>query len=134
MSTFTSNPGQIQVPGGIMEPPQPGQPLSLASLRRHAALELVEEVGIRVAENDLNLWQVARVPSGNVGFFFTAPALSEESVLQCYAAMVVAERARGREAEFEGIALIEDAGELISLEGSPADYLRLLLSRYSLHR
>ena len=36
MSNSTSFPGQLQFPGGNMEPPPAGQPLTLDDLRRHA--------------------------------------------------------------------------------------------------
>jgi 8-oxo-dGTP pyrophosphatase MutT (NUDIX family) len=130
MSRSTSSPGQLQFPGGIMEPPSTGQPLTVAALRRHAAAELVEEVGIHVADEELDLWLAARVPSGNVGFFFTAPALPDELVIQHHAALADAERARGCEPEFGGVALIYDAADLAAIEGAAADYLRPLVRRF----
>ena len=64
MSRSTSSPRQLQFPGGNMEPPPAGQLLTVAALRRHAAVELGEEVGIRVADEELDLWLAARVPAG----------------------------------------------------------------------
>jgi 8-oxo-dGTP pyrophosphatase MutT (NUDIX family) len=130
MSRSTSSPGQLQFPGGIMEPPSTGQPLTVAALRRHAAVELVEETGIRVAEEDLDLWLAARMPNGNVGFFFTAPALPDELIIQQHAALVESEHRHDREPEFSDVALVHSAGDLVAVDGNPADYLGPLVHQY----
>jgi len=83
-----------------------------------------------VADEELDLWLAARVPSGNVGFFFTAPALPGELVIQPHAALVDAERARGCDPEFDGVTLIQNAAELAAVDGAPADYLRPLVRRF----
>lgn len=130
MSRSTSSPGQLQFPGGIMEPPSTGHPLTVAAVRRHAAVELLEETGIHVSDEHLDLWLAARVRNGNIGFFFTAPALPDESMMQQHAALVEAEQKRGSEPEFSAVACIRSAGDLATVDGDPADYLRSVAHRY----
>jgi 8-oxo-dGTP pyrophosphatase MutT (NUDIX family) len=131
MSKSTSSPGALQFPGGNLEPPPPGQELTMQALRRHAATELAEETGIDASPEDLALWAVARTSNGNVGFFYLAPSLPSEYVVQRHASVVVAERSAGREPEFVDVALVADAAGLGLLDGRPADYLRPLMDRFT---
>ena len=130
MSRSTSSPGVIQFPGGNLEPPPPGQEITTSALRRHAAAELAEETGIDAAPDDLALWAVARTSNGNVGFFFLAPSLPVEFILQRHGSVVFAERLMGREPEFAEVALVTDAAGLALLDGRPADYLLPLFERF----
>jgi len=130
MSASTSSPGLLQFPGGNLEPPPLGQELTNSALRRHAAAELAEETGIHAAPDDLALWAVVRTTNGNVGFFFLAPSLPAQLVLESYASLAVAERSRGREAEFGEVALIADVANLALLDAQPADYLSPLMQRF----
>jgi len=120
----------IQFPGGNLESPPLGQEITTSALRHHAAAELAEETGIDAAPDDLALWVVARTSNGNVGFFFLAPSLPVEFILQRHASVVLAERLMGREPEFAEVALVADAAGLALLDGRPADYLLPLLDRF----
>ncbi|MGL4340324.1 MAG: NUDIX hydrolase [Rhodoglobus sp.] len=129
MSTHTSSPGRIQLPGGLMEPPPLGEPLTLSSLRRHAAIELLEEVGINVPPENLDLFMAGRVTNGNAGFFFTAPALANAFVVRSYTELVKSEQTAGRESEFDDITFISQGTNLDDLDGTPADYLRAVVDK-----
>jgi len=120
----------IQFPGGNLEPPPLGQEITTSALRRHAAAELAEETGINAAPDDLALWAVARTSNGNVGFFFLAPSLPVEFILQRHGSVVLAERLMGREPEFAEVALVTDAAGLALLDGRPANYLLPLFERF----
>ncbi|MGW1926472.1 GDSL-type esterase/lipase family protein [Streptomyces massasporeus] len=56
----TAAPGRWTLPGGSVEPPDDGQPLDGAALRRDAARELAEELGVRIADGELRLFAVTR--------------------------------------------------------------------------
>ena len=73
---------------------------------------------------------MTRIPNGNVGFFFLAPSLTVEFILQRHASVVLAERLMGREPEFAEVVLVADAAGLALLDGRPADYLLPLLDRF----
>jgi 8-oxo-dGTP pyrophosphatase MutT (NUDIX family) len=130
MSESTSSPGLVQLPGGNLEPPPPGEELTIETLRRHASTELVEETGIRAYPDELTLWVVARTSNGNVGFFFLAPTLPAEFIFEQHASVVTTDRQQGREPEFADVALIRDADDLDRLNSRSADYLRPLLDRF----
>ena len=130
MSASTSSPGVIRFPGGNLEPPPPGQEITITALRRHAAAELTEETGIAAAPDDLTLWVVARTTNGNVGFFFLAPSLPAEFIRHRHASVVLTNRSMGREPEFAEVALVADAAGLALLDGRPADYLWPLVDRF----
>ena len=130
MSASTSSPGMIQLPGGNLEPPAPGEELILASLRRHASTELAEETGIVADPDDLTPWVVARPSNGNVGFFFLAPSLPAEFIREQHASVVRADRQKGNEPEFAKVALVSDADELDLLNLRSADYVRPILDRF----
>jgi 8-oxo-dGTP pyrophosphatase MutT (NUDIX family) len=130
MSASTSSPGLIQLPGGNLEPSPPGEELTLDALRRHASTELAEETGIVADPDDLTPWVAARTSNGNVGFFFLAPSLATEFILEQHASVVRADRQNGREPEFAEIALVSEADELDRLSSRSADYLRPLLDRF----
>lgn len=130
MSGSTSSPGLLQFPGGILEPPPPGQPLTISAVARHAAVELREETGICASAEDLRLWVVARRSNGNVGFFFLAPSVRAETVIQRHASLIRAERSEGQEPEFAEVSLITVSADLDQLIGQPVDYLRPLVDRF----
>jgi len=130
MSNSTSFPGQLQFPGGNMEPPPTGQPLTVDALRHHAAVELSEEIGVQTTREELDLWLVARMPNGNIGFFFIAPSLPDDFLLRRRALLVDTERKCGRKPEFADIALIRDGDDLACIEGHPAEYLGPLVSHF----
>lgn len=130
MSNSTSFPGRLQFPGGSLEPPPTGQPLTVDELRRHASVELAEEIGVQTTIEELDLWLAARVPDGNIGFFFTAPPLPDDLLIRRHALLVEAERECGREPEFADVALIRGGDDLASIEGNPAEYLGPLVSQF----
>ncbi|MET8504846.1 NUDIX hydrolase [Streptomyces sp. NPDC004787] len=131
----TAAPGRWGLPGGSAEPPAAGSPLELSLLRRHAAVELAEEVGLTVQESALRLWGLTRgVCFGSVGFHFLAPEAPAARVRRCHAALVKEERARGQVPELDVVAFTGPAagarpsGPAVS--GPYADYLPQLLARY----
>lgn len=70
-----------------------------------------------------------RTSNGNVGFFFLAPSLPAEVILDRHALVVLGDRQKGREPEFSHIALVADATDLAQLGAQSADYLQPLLDR-----
>lgn len=131
MSPGTAAPERWQLPGGCMEPPPCGEPLSVAALRSHAARELVEETGVDTPPEDLALWLVTRGAHGNIGFVFRAPKHPTEVLHQRFAALVSSETALEREPELEKIALICNEFELAELDGSQVDYLEPVFRRHA---
>ncbi|GAA1956160.1 NUDIX hydrolase [Kitasatospora viridis] len=129
-SASTAAPGRWQLPGGSVEPPEPGRPLDLAALRRHATVELVEEVGIVTPPQALDLRFVTRGRYGSTGVHFRAPARPAAELLDQYALLAAAERAEGREPELERLALIADPAEVALLEGTLVDYLAPVATRF----
>ncbi|MFD8205132.1 NUDIX hydrolase [Streptomyces sp. NPDC059695] len=129
-SPTTAAPGHWSLPGGSAEPPAAGRPLDVASLRRDAARELAEELGVRVSDEGLRLWGLTRgARFGSLGFHFLAPPVSRALVRRRHAELTAAETERGAEPELDEIAFVpsaERAGRL----GPGADYLRQVLSQY----
>lgn len=130
MSATTSSPGLVQFPGGNVEPTPLGEELTLQTLQRHAATELVEETGIQAAPEHLKLWAVARTTNLNVGLFFVAPSLPEEFIRKRHESVVLAERVKGREPEFAEISLVAQPVDLPLLNARVADYLDPLIARF----
>jgi 8-oxo-dGTP pyrophosphatase MutT (NUDIX family) len=130
MSATTSSPGLLQFPGGNLEPSPRGEALTIQRLRHHAAAELLEEAGIEAAPADLILWAAARSTNSNVGFFFLAPRLPVEYILEQHAAVVLRERQRGKEPEFDEVLLIAKPADLALLDARAADYLEPLIERF----
>jgi 8-oxo-dGTP pyrophosphatase MutT (NUDIX family) len=131
MSALTAAPGRWQLPGGSVEPPGDSELLDEAALRRHAALELVEETGVDTAPEDLALWSVTRGEYGNIGVIFLAPCRPEPVLRERFAELVSAETALGRNPEFDEIALVRSPADLADLRGPKVDYLKPLIGRYS---
>ena len=130
MSASTSSPGFIQLPGGNLEPSPPGEELTIDALRRHASIELAEETGIVADPGELSLWMAARTSNGNVGFFFLAPSLPADLILERHTSIAATDRREGREPEFAEVALVSDTDDLEQLNARSADYLRPLLERF----
>ncbi|MFD3328402.1 NUDIX hydrolase [Streptomyces sp. NPDC058701] len=130
-SASTAAPGRWQLPGGSAEPPAGDGPLDLLVLRRHAARELVEEIGIDIPSECLSSWAVTRGGNGNIGFHFLAPPRSAASLRERFAALVAAERASGREPELDRIVLIRSRTDLADLGGPHVDYLTAVTDRYA---
>ncbi|MFF9197647.1 NUDIX hydrolase [Streptomyces sp. NPDC014779] len=131
----TAAPGRWSLPGGGAEPPGPGSPLELSLLRRHAAVELAEEVGLVVAESALRLWGLTRgTRFGSIGFHFLAPEVPAARVRRCHAALVAEERSRGLVPELDVLAFTGPAADARrsgpAASGPYADYLPGLLARY----
>ncbi|SDL32456.1 ADP-ribose pyrophosphatase YjhB, NUDIX family [Nonomuraea maritima] len=131
MSATTAFPGRWQLPGGSMEPPAEGETLDLAALRRHAARELVEEVGVEARPEELRLWLVSRGDERHVGAVFVAPSLPAPVLWERYAALVASETARGQEPELDRLALVRSPDELAELGGNLVDYLEPIVRRYA---
>lgn len=129
MSDSTSSPGVIQLPGGNLEPAPAGEQLTTRTLQDHAAAELAEETGIDALPGDLTLWVTVRTSNGNVGFFYLAPSLPAEVIIDRHASVVLGDRRKGREPEFDRIALVANATDLAELGAPSADYLQPLLDR-----
>ncbi len=130
MSGSTAAPGRWQLPGGNVEPPQPGTELDEAELRRQGAKELAEEVGIVVGPGDLTLLAITRGENGNVGVHYLAPVLPERTVRARFAGLVESEVSEGRTPELEEITPVASASALQLVGGQHVDYLAPLLDRY----
>ncbi|MFF8381812.1 NUDIX hydrolase [Streptomyces sp. NPDC015661] len=126
----TANPGYWTLPGGAVEPPPPGRGLDVAELQRHAARELVEETGVRVPAEELELWAVTRGERyGSLGFHFASPALSSALVRRRHAGVPVAECEHDMGRELDELAFVASSTEVAGL-GPTADYLPQILGRY----
>ncbi|MFF3129132.1 NUDIX hydrolase [Streptomyces sp. NPDC057908] len=129
-SPTTATPGRWNLPGGTAEPPAAGCPLDMASLRRHAARELAEELGIHAADEKLRLWGLTRgARFGSLGFHFLAPSVPSALVRRRHADLTVSETERGNVPELDEIAFVSSAEQAACL-GSGADYLHQVLCRY----
>jgi 8-oxo-dGTP pyrophosphatase MutT (NUDIX family) len=129
-SPATAAPGRWSLPGGAVEPPLAGEPLNMAELRRHAARELVEETGVRVAVEELRLWALTRGNRfGSLGFHFLCPPQPGAQVRLLHADLSVVQARSGSGPELDEIAFVPSqaaAGRL----GLTADYLPQVLDRY----
>lgn len=131
MSPSTASPGRWQLPGGSAEPPEPQRTLDEAALRRHAALELVEETGVDVRPEDLRLWVVTRGEDRSVGLMFLAPPQPERVIRERFEAMTAAEHALGQTPELDRIAMVGSPADLSPLAGPHVDYLKPVVHRYT---
>ncbi|MGW8597605.1 NUDIX hydrolase [Streptomyces sp. NPDC055893] len=128
-SSTTAAPGHWSLPGGSAEPPAAGHPLDMASLRRDAARELVEELGRIVAE-ELRRWGLSRgTRFGSLGFHFLAPPVPSALVRRRHADLTVWETKRGDVPELDEISFVPSAERAACL-GSGADYLQQVLGQY----
>ncbi len=132
-SATTSYPGRWALPGGSAEPPAPGETLDLAGLRRHAAQELVEEIGVAADPEGMTVWAVTRGEHGNIGVHFRAPTVPLALVLKHHEALVEEERARGTGPELDQLAAVRSVDDLTAL-GTCADFLPQVIARYAAHQ
>ncbi|MFE9446354.1 NUDIX hydrolase [Streptomyces sp. NPDC006602] len=131
MSTATAHPGRWHLPGGSVEHPDTGQPLDTASLRHNAARELIEELGVDTAPDDLTLWAVTRGNYGNIGIHFAAPPQPAMVLNERFGAVVSDTTVVGQAPELEQITFVHSPADLTALTGPHADYLELLVDRYA---
>ncbi|WP_328940458.1 NUDIX hydrolase [Streptomyces sp. NBC_00250] len=129
-SPSTAAPGGWTLPGGAVEPPEEGRPLDAGGLRREAVRELAEEVGVRIAAEELRLFAVTRGRRfGSLGFHFLAPPVAGALVRRRHAELVAAETGRGAGPELDAVAFVASPAEAARL-GPGADYLPQVLRRY----
>nr|WP_269328928.1 NUDIX domain-containing protein [Kineosporia babensis] len=131
MASWTASGAQWLFPGGTMEPPAEGQPLSEKLLRIHAARELAEETGISTDPADLRRWALVRNPNGNIGFFYSAPALTEDTVRQVFTRHLAGQQQRGEPAELTHLHFAAAAHDLDALDAPVAETVPALLARYN---
>ncbi|MEV5708644.1 NUDIX domain-containing protein [Actinoallomurus sp. NPDC052274] len=130
MSSSTAAPGLWQLPGGSVEPPEGDGMLDEPALRRHATRELVEEIGVDLAPEELHLWVIIRGETRNVGVVFLAPPRPEAELRERFETVVAAERALGGVPELDWIAMVTGPDGVAALEGPHVDYLEPLVRRY----
>ncbi|MFI9332143.1 NUDIX domain-containing protein [Kitasatospora sp. NPDC052868] len=128
-SGFTVHPGRWALPGGSAEPPAEGQSLDVAALRRHAAQELLEEIGVVADPEDMRAWGVTRGEYGNLGVHFLAPPVSAALGLKHHEVLAEEERAPGVEPELDRLAVVRSVQDVTGL-GHCVDFLPLVVSRY----
>ncbi|MEU8540888.1 NUDIX domain-containing protein [Streptomyces sp. NPDC048717] len=128
-SDLTASPGRWGLPGGSAEPPVDGERLDVAALRRHAARELLEEIGVICDPEDMTAWGVTRGEYGNIGVHFLAPAVPTALALKHHEALADEERARGIGPELDRLAVVRSVQDVRDL-GHCADFLPLVVSRY----
>ncbi|PYC66744.1 hypothetical protein C7C46_30980 [Streptomyces tateyamensis] len=100
---------------------------------RHAAQELVEEIGLVADPEDMRVWGVTRGEFGNVGVHFLAPPVPAALVLKHYEALVEAEVARGACPELDQLAVVRSDQDVTGL-GHYADFLPQVVTRYTAPR
>ncbi|WP_395366795.1 NUDIX domain-containing protein [Streptomyces sp. YH02] len=126
----TAAPGRWTLPGGSVEPPADGHALDGEAVRRDAARELAEELGVRISDEKLRLFAVTRGRRfGSLGFHFLAPPVTCALALGRYAELVAVETGRGGGPELDAVAFVTSAAEAEQL-GPGADYLPQVLRRY----
>lgn len=130
MSPSTAAPGRWQLPGGSVEPPEDGRQLDEAALRRNAARELFEEMGVDTPPEDLQLWAATRGAHSSIGVSHLAPPRPETALREYFETVTATERAQGRNPELDQIMLVRSPAELAHLTGPHADYLEPVLRRY----
>ncbi|GAB6897665.1 NUDIX hydrolase [Kineosporia succinea] len=123
--------GRWVIPGGTVEPPEPGRPLHEELIRQHAARELGEETGVEVPAPDLTRWAVLWAPNGNLGVCFGAPPRPEPEVRERFAALLADAVQRREEPELSAIDFVSTPADLARLDGTPAVALPALLERYA---
>ncbi|MFE6709574.1 NUDIX domain-containing protein [Streptomyces sp. NPDC057695] len=129
-SATTAAPGRWTLPGGAVEPPVGAGPLTEDALRRDAAREVAEEIGVRVAAERLRLFAVTRGHRfGSLGFHFLAPPAAAAPVLRRHAELVAAESGHGAGPELDALAFVSSASAAERL-GPGSDYLAQILDRY----
>ncbi|MEV6532761.1 NUDIX domain-containing protein [Streptomyces sp. NPDC051639] len=131
MSTATAHPGRWHLPGGSVEHPDPGATLDTAGLRHNAARELLEELGIDTAPDDLTLWALTRGDHGNIGVHFAAPPQPAAVLTDRFTAVVSAAAAVDQTPELDRISFVHTPADLKALTGPHADYLEPLVDRYA---
>lgn len=134
MSSTTAAPGRWQLPGGSVEPPAEHDELDGSAVRRHAARELAEEVGVDLPPEELRLWAVTRGQHRSIGLVFLAPSRPAALLHECFKAVVAADRVNGRDPELDRIALVRSTADLADLDGPHADYLEPVVRRYARER
>ncbi|WP_331727182.1 GNAT family N-acetyltransferase (plasmid) [Kitasatospora sp. NBC_00374] len=128
-SASTAHPGRWQLPGGSVEPPPDGQQLDFEALRRHAARELAEEIGLESDPDSLRLWAVSRGEHSNIGVHLAAKPVPEGLVRRCHQALLTS-MASSAEPELEAIATVDSPTRLAAL-GPTVDYLHPVLARWA---
>ncbi|MFF7361516.1 NUDIX hydrolase [Streptomyces sp. NPDC008125] len=128
-SDLTAQPGRWALPGGSAQPPTGGERFDLAALRRHAAQELLEEIGVVSDPEDMTAWGVTRGEYGNIGVHFLAPAVPAALALKQHEVLADEERARGEGPELDRLAVVHSVQGVSGL-GHCADFLPLVVSRY----
>lgn len=131
MSDTTAHPGRWHLPGGSVEHPDALNPLDTAELRHNAARELLEELGIDTAPDELTLWALTRGDHGNIGVHFAAPPRPATVLNDRFTEAVSAAAAVGQAPELDRIAFVHASADLKALEGPHADYLEPLVDRYA---
>jgi 8-oxo-dGTP pyrophosphatase MutT (NUDIX family) len=134
MSPSTAAPGRRQLPGGSVEPPAEHDGLDASAVRRHAARELAEEVGVDLPPEELRLWAVTRGVHHSIGLVFLAPPRSAALLHECFEAVVAADRACGRDPELDRIALVRSVADVVDLDGPHADHLEPVVRRFAWER
>src|SRR5262249_4475908 len=130
MSSSTAAPGRWQLPGGSVEPPEEYAALDEAGLRRHAARELAEEIGVDLAAEELRLWAVTRGENRSVGLVFLAARRPGAVLCERFTAVTAVGQASGCDPELDRIALVSSPAEPAGLDGPHVDYLDPIVRRY----
>ncbi|MFE3504602.1 hypothetical protein ACFXPX_32790 [Kitasatospora sp. NPDC059146] len=96
---------------------------------RHAAQELVEEVGVPAAPEDMTVWCVTQGEFGNVGGHFLPPPIPASLAHEHHKAIVEAGAERGTTAELDQLPVIHSGADATE-PGYYADFLPQVVTRY----
>ncbi|RMI28454.1 NUDIX hydrolase [Nocardia stercoris] len=124
MATETSSPGRIQLPGGNVVPPITDDDLTEDAVRRHAACEFREEVGVELDPEALRLWAIKVGGAGDIGVFYLADLGSAELLRRAFDEHIAQ---HDGPPEFTSLITVHSGIPGIPLIGPQVDYLPALL-------
>ena len=123
MSSFTSVPNLLQLPGGNIE--IENNTLTTDICEKNASRELNEELGILLLPSQLELWRIKTGGSfGDIGLIYkNKNKLSEQFILDSFNSHVSILKSKNKKMEIEKILFIADVNNLSLCNAKKVDYL-----------